>query len=163
MIPSPAIHPAPFASSADDFRTTAQERRRFRPLGLYVHVPFCETKCPYCDFNTYAHIEFLMAPYVRAVSRELALWGRSLGRPAVTTIFFGGGTPSYLGPAGLRPILEAASAAFGLEAVQEVTLECNPGDLASERARELAALPLVDRLSIGAQAFQDHHLGAAGP
>ncbi len=132
------------------------------PLGLYVHVPFCETKCPYCDFNTYAHIESLMAPYVRAVSHELALWGRSLGRPAVTTIFFGGGTPSHLGPGGLRPILEAADAAFDLEAVQEVTIECNPGDLAPERARGLAALPLVDRLSIGVQAFQDHHLALLG-
>ena len=132
------------------------------PLGLYVHVPFCETKCPYCDFNTYAHIESLMAPYVRAVSHELALWGRSLGRPAVTTIFFGGGTPSHLGPSGLRPILEAADAAFDLEAVQEVTIECNPGDLAPERARGLAALPLVDRLSIGVQAFQDHHLALLG-
>ncbi|PZC46666.1 MAG: oxygen-independent coproporphyrinogen-3 oxidase [Chloroflexi bacterium] len=132
------------------------------PLALYIHVPFCETKCPYCDFNTYARIEPLMKPYVTGVCRELALWGETLGHPAVRTVFFGGGTPSYLGPEALRSIIEAAATAFDLGAVEEVTIECNPGDLTLERAQGLASLPYVDRLSIGVQAFQDHHLALLG-
>ena len=132
------------------------------PLALYIHVPFCETKCPYCDFNTYARIEPLMKPYVGAVCGEMAMWGETLGHPPVRTVFFGGGTPSYLGPDSLRLILDAAAAAFDLQAVEEVTIECNPGDLTPERAKGLASLPFVDRLSIGVQAFQDHHLALLG-
>ena len=66
------------------------------PIALYLHVPFCETKCPYCDFNTYAGIEPLMHGYVEALRREIGLWGKLTGRAPVGTVFFGGGTPSYL-------------------------------------------------------------------
>ena len=65
-------------------------------ISLYVHVPFCQTKCPYCDFNTYQGIESLFHPYLEALAAEVALWGKTLGNPAVNTVFFGGGTPSYL-------------------------------------------------------------------
>ena len=65
-------------------------------LSLYIHIPFCKTKCPYCDFNTYQGIEDLMDPFLGALCLELELWGRILGHPPVNTVFFGGGTPSYL-------------------------------------------------------------------
>ena len=70
-------------------------------ISLYIHIPFCETKCPYCDFNTYAGIEPLIPEYVDALIKEARFWGDSLSRrhsPAVSTVFFGGGTPSYVPP-----------------------------------------------------------------
>ena len=66
------------------------------PIALYVHIPFCLSKCNYCDFNTYEGIEALMPTFVAALSDEIALWADRLGRPRVSSIFFGGGTPSYL-------------------------------------------------------------------
>ena len=63
------------------------------PLALYVHIPFCETKCPYCDFNTYTAIEPLIPSYCDALCREIAMWGDALGRPGLSSVFFGGGTP----------------------------------------------------------------------
>ena len=77
-------------------------------MGLYVHVPFCKTKCPYCDFNTYQGIEGQMGGYLEAVTSELRSWGDALGRPGVQTVFFGGGTPSYLPEGDILAILEAA-------------------------------------------------------
>ncbi len=65
-------------------------------LALYVHIPFCETKCPYCDFNTYAGIEHLIPDYLEALAEELRLWAAALGSPCIQSIFFGGGTPSLL-------------------------------------------------------------------
>ena len=65
-------------------------------ISLYIHVPFCQTKCPYCDFNTYQGIEGLMSPFVEALAAEIGAWGRALDGPPVNTVFFGGGTPSYL-------------------------------------------------------------------
>ena len=67
-----------------------------QPIALYVHIPFCETKCPYCDFNTYAKIESLIPGYVSALRTEIELWAGLLDGPPVRTVFFGGGTPSYL-------------------------------------------------------------------
>ena len=131
------------------------------PIGLYVHVPFCQTKCPYCDFNTYARIERLMPGYTDALCAELGLWGEALGRPAVRTVFFGGGTPSYLPVELLGRILGAVGAAFAVEEGAEVTVEANPGDLDLASLGALRALG-VDRLSIGVQSFDDHFLRALG-
>ena len=80
---------------------------------MYVHVPFCKTKCPYCDFNTYQGIESQMGGFLDAVTGELRLWGRHLassdgGRPPARTVFFGGGTPSYLPDGDIADILDAA-------------------------------------------------------
>ena len=101
-------------------------------IGLYIHVPFCKTKCPYCDFNTYQGIESQMGSYLEAVTGELRLWGESLGRPAVRTVFFGGGTPSYLPDGHIARILGAAGEAFAIAPEAEVTIEANPGDLDAE-------------------------------
>ena len=65
-------------------------------MGLYVHIPFCETKCTYCDFNTYEKIEHLIPSYIKALSKELLFWGNRLEHSLLDTIFLGGGTPSYL-------------------------------------------------------------------
>ena len=131
------------------------------PIGLYLHIPFCKTKCPYCDFNTFARIEQLMPGYTDALSTELRLWGDTLGRPTVRTVFFGGGTPSYLPIEMLERILTAMHEAFPLAPDAEVTAEANPGDLRLEGLRALRGLG-VNRLSIGVQSFDDRFLKALG-
>ena len=132
-----------------------------QPLALYVHIPFCETKCPYCDFNTYAGIETLIPPYVEALSREIEIWGDLLDHPAVKTVFFGGGTPSYLADHHIGSLLNAVRAAFVVDREAEVTLESNPGDLAE--AKLAAYLDLgVNRLSIGVQSLDNRLLKVLG-
>ena len=89
------------------------------PFGLYIHVPFCATRCGYCDFNTYTPGELgsprdLTGPYLDALDRELELAAARVGRPA-ETVFIGGGTPSLLGGQGLSRILNTVRSTFGLE------------------------------------------------
>ena len=131
------------------------------PLALYVHIPFCETKCPYCDFNTYAGIEELIPSYVEALETEVALWGHLLGRPAVETVFFGGGTPSYLPEHHVSSVMDAVRSAFVLSSDAEVTLEANPDDVTA--AKSAAWMDCgVNRVSIGVQSFDDRLLKALG-
>ena len=130
-------------------------------ISLYIHVPFCQTKCPYCDFNTYQGIESLMTPYLAALKAELATWGRALAGPAVNTVFFGGGTPSYLPGDAVGGILSAVRDAFQLQPDAEITLEANPGDLTPARAESLLAQG-VNRLSIGVQSLDNDLLTLLG-
>ncbi len=131
------------------------------PISLYVHIPFCETKCPYCDFNTYARIESLIPTYVEALGSEIELWGRTLGRPPVATVFFGGGTPSYLPAEDIASLMRHIGGAFDLQADAEVTLEANPGDFASDKLSAYLGCG-VNRLSIGVQSFDDRLLETLG-
>ena len=135
-------------------------------LGLYVHVPFCKTKCPYCDFNTYQGIESQMGSFLDAVTGELRLWGRHLassngGRPPVRTVFFGGGTPSYLPDGDIAAILDAAADAFAIDDGAEITIEANPGDLDAGACRGLLRQG-VNRLSIGVQSLDNGLLQLLG-
>lgn len=123
-------------------------------LSLYVHIPFCETKCHYCDFNTYAGIEALIPGYLGALETEIRFWGGRLDRPAVSTVFFGGGTPSYVPIEGIEAICRAIFEAFDVNPDAEVTLESNPGDYSRrELGRYLDAG--INRLSIGVQSLDD--------
>ena len=130
-------------------------------MALYVHVPFCNTKCPYCDFNTYQGIERLMGPYLDAVTTETRLWGDLLRRPAVTSVFLGGGTPSYLSNGYVDRILAAANEAFRLDPEAEITMEANPGDLDVESCRRLSNAG-INRLSLGVQSLDDGLLRLLG-
>ncbi len=132
-----------------------------RPEGLYVHIPFCATKCPYCDFNTYAGIEALMGPYLAALRSEIELWGEILGGPKLETVFFGGGTPSYLPAGSLDKLLDAVRGAFGLADDAEVTAEANPDDLGADKLASLLDAG-VNRLSIGVQSLDDGLLRVLG-
>lgn len=130
-------------------------RRRF---GLYVHVPFCAARCGYCDFNTYTAAELGAEPgasqqaYLAAVAAELALAADVLGPdlPPVTTVFFGGGTPTLLAPAALVGILDQARMRFDFAPECEVTTEANPESVSREG---LAALRQggITRISFGMQ------------
>ena len=130
------------------------------PLGLYLHIPFCATKCNYCDFNTYAGIEELIPAYVEALVSEVESWGRVAGAlHTVETIFFGGGTPSLLPTEETRRILQSCKDAFEVDPQAEVTLESNPGDLTPSLLEGLLSSG-VNRLSIGIQSFNNRHLAA---
>jgi oxygen-independent coproporphyrinogen-3 oxidase len=126
-------------------------------VSLYLHIPFCHTRCYYCDFNTYAGLLPLREPYVRALLTEIELAGamarRSDGSPRrARTIFFGGGTPSLLNVEQITRLLAACSNAFALDEDAEITLEANPGTLTLEQLQGLRAAG-VNRLSMGAQSF----------
>ena len=130
-------------------------------LGLYVHIPFCETKCPYCDFNTYERIEHLIPAYVDALSREMSLWADVLDHPEIDTVFFGGGTPSYLPEEYTAGLMSTVRGEFDLSPSAEVTLEANPGDVAHRRLEALLEAGF-NRLSIGVQSLDDRLLGLLG-
>jgi oxygen-independent coproporphyrinogen-3 oxidase len=131
------------------------------PASLYVHVPFCATKCPYCDFNTYARIEALVPEYVAALSAELRAWGALLRLPRVSTVFYGGGTPSYLPTEAFARIASAVHDSFAVMEGAEITAEANPDDCTAERLRGIAAAG-VNRLSIGVQSLDDGLLAMLG-
>ena len=130
-------------------------------MGLYVHVPFCKTKCPYCDFNTYQGIDDLMGPFLPALTTEIDCWGKTLARPRVKSVFFGGGTPSYL-PAGyIEQILVSILASFQVDADAEITIEANPGDLDAAACAGILGQG-VNRLSIGVQSLDNSLLHLLG-
>ena len=141
--------------------SSGRTQPELRPRGLYVHIPFCQTKCPYCDFNTYARIEDLIPSYVDALRAEISLWGALLHRPPLETVFFGGGTPSYLPADRIVAILEAIRGSFDASVDAEVSLEANPGDLTPAKLDELLRAG-INRLSIGVQSLDDRLLEALG-
>ena len=129
-------------------------------ISLYVHVPFCASRCPYCDFATAPATSALRARYLDALETEIAREGAALGRPEVGTIFFGGGTPSLLEPDEVARLGAALRSSFALRA-HEVTVEANPATL--DRARLDAWVGLgATRLSLGAQTFSADGLRALG-
>ncbi|MBI4306139.1 MAG: radical SAM family heme chaperone HemW [Chloroflexi bacterium] len=130
-------------------------------IGLYVHIPFCETKCPYCDFNTYAGIEPLIPEYVLALRKELRIWGSLLGRPTVGTVFLGGGTPSYLPAEALESVVGTMRDAFELLPDAEVTMEANPDDCSPAKLADARGAGL-NRISIGVQSLDDRLLKSLG-
>lgn len=129
------------------------------PLSLYLHIPFCTAKCGYCDFNSYAGHEHLIPTYSQALLREAQLWRKATdGRP-VTTVFFGGGTPSLLPLEELAALMDGLRATFAIAPDAEVTLEANPGSLDEPYLRGLLDLGF-NRLSLGVQSFHDDELRA---
>jgi oxygen-independent coproporphyrinogen-3 oxidase len=128
------------------------------PLGLYIHIPWCPTRCNYCDFNTYLDgDQGLKARYQAALLREIAEAGQALERPVLDTIFFGGGTPTTLGPDQLNELVEAVGTGFQLSPSAEVTVEANPGTLSESYLRALRQSG-INRLSLGVQSFDDDEL-----
>jgi len=134
-------------------------------FGLYIHIPYCQAKCPYCDFNSYAAERWPEADYVEALVCELDHYAQQApwADAAITTVFFGGGTPSLFAPASIEKVLTAVFAHWRVDdsAPLEVTLEANPGTVTLEKLRALRATG-VNRLSVGVQSFHAHHLCRLG-
>ena len=106
-----------------------------RPLGLYLHIPFCKSKCIYCDFYSLARSEEKMDAYCAALKRELSQGAARAAAYTVDTVYLGGGTPSLLGARRLAELLEAVGAHYALSRDAEITFEANP-----DSAREVSAL-----------------------
>jgi len=129
-------------------------------VGVYVHIPFCAARCPYCDFATAPATSRLRARYLAALLSEISREGMALGRPRVRTLFFGGGTPSLLEPGEIAALGAALRSSFELRP-REVNVEANPATL--DRARLEAWRELgMTRLSLGAQSFGERGLRALG-
>ncbi|MFZ0037288.1 MAG: radical SAM family heme chaperone HemW [Candidatus Acidiferrales bacterium] len=127
--------------------------------GLYIQVPFCQTKCTYCNFHTGVFSPNLYAPYAAAITREIELRSSEIW-PAFDTVYIGGGTPSLLFPANLKAILDSLRAHFKC-AIEEATLEADPETITREKASAWLAAGF-NRISLGAQSFSDVELKAAG-
>ncbi len=131
------------------------------PLSLYLHLPWCVKKCPYCDFNSHAAEQIPAGNYVAALIRDLEtelprIWGRRIG-----SIFIGGGTPSLFPGAAIEELLCALHARLNFNPAIEITLEANPGTVDGEHFRAYRKAG-VNRLSIGVQSFNDAQLTALG-
>ena len=138
------------------------------PLALYIHFPWCEKKCPYCDFNSHQIKDsqesangFDEQRYIKALIADLEtelphIWGRQ-----VHSIFIGGGTPSLLSPEGMDQLLSAIRARINLEPDAEITMEANPGSVEAEKFAAFAKCG-INRVSLGIQSFQDEQLQALG-
>ena len=141
---------------------TSVRLKALPPLSLYIHIPWCVRKCPYCDFNS--HEARSTAPeqdYIAALTADLEaalplIWGRR-----IYTVFFGGGTPSLFSASGIEQIIAAVRARLSLAVDAEITLEANPGTFEAEKFRAYRAAG-VNRLSIGIQSFNPAHLKALG-
>lgn len=173
LAPGSTPSPAPHASrlTSHDPRLTPHLSPHFTalpPLSLYIHIPWCMRKCPYCDFNSHevstvrgARGEIPEQDYVAALIADFEqtlprVWGRR-----ISSVFFGGGTPSLLSGAAVDAILAAVRARMPLNPDAEITLEANPGSVEAARFRDYRAAG-VNRLSLGIQSFNPRHLKALG-
>ena len=129
-------------------------------VSVYLHIPFCRTKCAYCDFNSYAELEYLFEPYVQALAREMELVGEGLS-PQAKTIYLGGGTPTVLPLSLVDKALSAIRQAVRVTIDVEATIEANPGTVDSDYLIGLLDLG-VNRLSLGVQSLDDRLLGLLG-
>ena len=128
------------------------------PVSIYIHIPWCPTRCIYCDFNTYVDGEdSLKASYQAALKREIETSGTALGRPPLDTIFFGGGTPTTLTTWQFDDLMESVQTSFQFGPEIEITAEANPGTLSTAYLRALRRGG-VNRLSLGVQSFADDEL-----
>lgn len=133
-----------------------------RSLGLYIHIPFCKAKCIYCDFYSLPHADTQMDGYVSALTHELNAWSGRAASYTVDSIYFGGGTPSYLGADRLCALLSTIFARYTIAPEAEITLEANP-----DSAQDAAALHQLrsagfNRISLGMQSADDAELARIG-
>ncbi len=131
-------------------------------MQLYLHIPFCKSKCAYCDFNSYAcHDQAVILRYLTALNQEITLAGKRFADAKIDTVYIGGGTPSALDERQIASVFENLENAFDLSAVKEFSIECNPESITDEK---LAVYKQhgVRRVSIGVQSLSDDNLKAIG-
>ena len=152
--PLPDGEPVPADGSLPDDAVARAGRNGF---GVYVHVPFCASRCGYCDFNTYTASEASPEGYLDALLGELRMAGKVISPERVDTVFVGGGTPTLLDPGDLARVLDAIDATWGLAPGAEVTTEANPESVGPESLRALRRAGFT-RLSLGMQSVAPHVL-----
>ncbi|WP_417513859.1 radical SAM family heme chaperone HemW [Minwuia sp.] len=130
-------------------------------FGIYVHWPFCVSKCPYCDFNSHVRETVDQDRWRSALLAETGYWRERIGQQPVRSIFFGGGTPSLMPPATVAALIAEIDAQFGLADDVEITLEANPSTVEAGRFQDFRAAG-INRLSLGVQSFDDEALRFLG-
>ena len=137
-------------------------KKPVKPLGLYIHIPFCKSKCIYCDFYSLPRAEDRMDRYVSALCRQLAEIAQRTTAHTVDSVYLGGGTPSYLGEKRLRRILKTVKKHYHLSRDAEITLEANPDSAGDWRALRALRRAGMNRLSLGVQSADDGLLRTLG-
>lgn len=130
-------------------------------MELYIHIPFCVKKCDYCDFLSFAADEQTQKSYVAALQKELAFYGAKYKDRRITTIFIGGGTPSWLKEDYMQAIMETVYHYFSVEQDAEITIECNPGTITEHKFQVYRRIG-INRLSIGLQSVHNEELKILG-
>ncbi|MEM8661340.1 MAG: radical SAM family heme chaperone HemW [Pseudomonadota bacterium] len=130
-------------------------------LSLYIHLPWCERKCPYCDFNSHEFNELPEAEYVDALLRDLEFDAAMAQERVIRSVFIGGGTPSLFSAQAVAKLIHGVRSQIALDTDVEITLESNPGSAEAEKFAAFAAAGIT-RLSIGVQSFDDQRLHALG-
>ncbi|GAI16429.1 unnamed protein product, partial [marine sediment metagenome] len=131
-------------------------------LGLYLHLPFCKSKCHYCDFNSYPlRDDYQLSSYISALYSEIAIYSQKLKNITMKTIYLGGGTPSILSGDLIYNILNFCKNSFKVDKNAEITIEANPGTLDKKKTKRLNEAG-INRLSLGAQSFNDYLLKKLG-
>jgi len=123
-------------------------------VGIYIHIPFCKSKCYYCDFNSFANKDELVNDYIDTMSQEIRLYLPELKKYRIDTIFIGGGTPSYLDSLSIGRILEACTSKLNVDTDAEISIEANPGTLEHQKLKQYKTMG-INRLSIGLQCAQN--------
>jgi len=132
-----------------------------KPMQLYIHIPFCMKKCAYCDFLSFPADDRTQSMYVKALQRELDFYGSKYGERYITTIFIGGGTPSWLHEKDMASIMECVYRNFEVAADAEITIECNPGTVSDQKFAVYKEAG-INRLSIGLQSASNEELKTLG-
>jgi putative oxygen-independent coproporphyrinogen III oxidase len=130
-------------------------------LSIYIHYPFCKSKCPYCDFNSHVRDSVNYTDFLRAYEKELEFFAEKIGKRKVNTIFFGGGTPSLMPISLVEGILKKISNLWEVEESCEISLEANPTSFEAEKFKDLKHVG-INRLSLGIQALNDSDLQFLG-
>ncbi len=146
---------------APQFHTAAEQSAEDPGFGIYIHWPFCLSKCPYCDFNSHVRANVDHAQWRAALLRELRTQRERFGAQRVSSVFFGGGTPSLMAPETVASLIDAIAADFTCAGDIEITLEANSTSVEAEKFAQFRAAG-VNRVSIGVQALDDSSLRALG-
>ena len=160
-MPAKSVKPAPTMASVAIQPEIAPQGKADEALALYVHWPFCVSKCPYCDFNSHVRDGIDQAQWRQALLADLAHEAALLPGRRLTSIFFGGGTPSLMEPATAAAIIGAARTHWRADDNIEITLEANPSSVEAARFADLAAAG-VNRVSLGLQSLDDNALAFLG-
>jgi len=158
-----SLDPKPETRNLKQRSNPKPETRNPKPLGLYIHIPYCASRCHYCDFNTYRFDAAQAEQYLQGLAQEIELRAamEAVRRRPLCSIFFGGGTPSILEGSQIGSILDRCRAAFAVEDGVEITLEANPGTVDLSKLLAMGEGG-INRLSFGAQAAQDRLLQRIG-
>ena len=149
-------------------RTTIENQKNVKILNkqthfesIYIHIPFCEIKCPYCDFNAYSKIDDLTKNLVEAIKLEINFWSSKFKKNQIKSIYFGGGTPSWIDSEYITIILSEINKHFELSNNAEITLECNPIDLTNKKITDYIDSG-INRFSVGIQSLDNKTLKFIG-